>query len=110
MTYSLHISKDGEIVAERNVSADEVISILAKFTTAEAVAEPKSVRTSNKRGATKDNAGLRSAGTRRHPLTSKIEDMLIEGKSVVEITEQCEASAPTIYTIKARLKSEVRMQ
>jgi hypothetical protein len=109
MTYGFVITKDAEVVAERDISADEVIAILAKFTTAE-VASERGPSTLPRRGlAAKDDRSLRPAGVRRHPLTEKIEELLIEGRSVAEITEQCEASAPTIYTIKARLKKEGRL-
>jgi hypothetical protein len=42
----------------------------------------------------------------RHPETDRIEAMLKEGLSVAAILEKIDASAPTIYTIKARLKRD----
>jgi hypothetical protein len=42
----------------------------------------------------------------QHPETARIEQMLIEGKSVVEVLNAIDVSSPTVYIIKTRLKRE----
>lgn len=49
------------------------------------------------------------AGKKQHPETGRIEQLLVEGKSVTEVLESVQVSSPTVYVIKARLKAEGRL-
>jgi hypothetical protein len=121
MTYTLCISKDGEIIVQLGVTADEALAVVGRaipktsdaLETEPLVKRPgpkpdKGAKRAYKRKKVLDSEVMQEAA-RRHPATEQIEDMLIGGATVPEIMEKVDVSAPTVYVIKARLRREGRL-
>jgi hypothetical protein len=127
MTYTISIAKDGEIIIERDASADMVIALLAQMTTnnpPEAVPETKQPKRHKRDKIRKDGKPWRPQSKaskalgdeinefharRQHPETARIEQLLIEGKTTPEIMEKVKVSPPTVGVIRARLKKEGKL-
>jgi DNA-binding CsgD family transcriptional regulator len=121
MTYILCISREGEIIVQLGVSAEEALAIVGRAIPKTADVAQVQPDVPQRRGPKPGKKGKRGPygkkldsavmqdAARRHPMTAEIERMLIEGKAVAEIAEACEASKPTVYVIKTRLRQEGRL-
>jgi hypothetical protein len=118
MTYYLRITRDEEIIANLEVSADQAIDLLAASVGSPPANSPDKAK-SGRRPTKKDAIGndkwqaLDSEAPSRRRLApekkQQIENLLIEGIPVADIVVQMKVSNPTIYVIKARLKKEGRL-
>jgi hypothetical protein len=121
--YTIEISKDGESIANGGVSADCAVRLLIVMMN-QAATEAGDIQTVKRPGTrpakrkgerrkyekrTPVDSDLMREAARRHPATQQIEDLLIEGATTAAIMEQIEVSAPTIGVIRARLRSEGRL-
>lgn len=122
MEYRLSIMRDGEPVISIGITADEAVTAIASAMPNAREKEPEQVtevdakpRKYKKRAARPQSKASKDLGDeinefhaskRQHPDTAKIEQLLIEGLTTLQIIEKVKVSAPTIGIIRARLRKE----
>lgn len=135
MEYKLAIMRDGEPVLSIGVTADEVIAAIALALPNARMEEGgkddevvvsnrprKYKKRKEKKGERQkkwhkaDKKGqelsddIEEFHKARHPETERIEQLLIDGKSVQEVLAEVKVSAPTVYVIKTRLRQEGKIK